>query len=260
MKVLLEDEVSWEEIDTLKDCPSITPYLLKDKPNAPIILVIPGGGYLHRAYHEGEPVAKWLNDNGMHACVLRYQVTPIKDQETIQQGQSALLLIKKELVKWGLSVNCKIGVLGFSAGGHLAAIISNRYIENGTTSSRPDFHILCYPVISMGEHTHEGSKQNLLGEDPSNALIHHYSAELTVHQHTPTAFIWTTANDKAVNAINSLKYCTALQQFNISYELHMYQDGRHGLGLANEHEHVQNWKQACINWLKRYVGKKEEIL
>lgn len=257
MKILREEEVSWNEEDILKDCPSITPYLLKNKPHAPVILVIPGGGYQHRAYHEGEPVAKWLNDNGIHAFVLRYQIAPIKNQEVIKQGQNALLLIKKELADFGLSGSNKIGVLGFSAGGHLAAIISNRYLYGNNCNSRPDFHILCYPVITMGAYTHEGSKDNFLGAEPSKLLTDQYSAEFTVHRNTPSAFIWTTANDQAVNPINSLKYCTALQQFNIPYELHMYQEGRHGLGLANEHDHVKNWKTACINWINKYAEKEE---
>lgn len=258
MRILSQEEVSWKEGDLLKDCPSITPYLLADKPHAPVILIIPGGGYHHRAYHEGEPVAKWLNLNGMHAFVLRYQVHPIKEQETIDQGQRALLLVKSELANFGLSVNCKVGVLGFSAGGHLAAIISNHYQYNHTFSSRPDFHILSYPVITMGLHTHMGSKRALLGEQASKSLIDKYSAELIVHSDTPPAFIWSTANDKSVNTINSLQYAASLQQFNIPYELHIYQDGRHGLGLASEHEHVKNWTEACLHWLKSYVIEKEE--
>lgn len=254
LKIVTEAEVSWKEEDIALDCPSITPYLLAEPVQAPLVIVIPGGAYQHRAYHEGEPVAKWLNQNGLHACVLRYQVAPIEKQETIKQGQSAIQKTKSELVNWGLNPDTKVGVLGFSAGGHLAATISNQYIEN----SRPDFHILCYPVITMGEYTHEGSKGNLLGDHPSDTLVEQYSVELLVHEKTPPAFIWSTANDQSVNSLNSLHYAAALQQHEIPYELHIYQDGRHGLGLADEHPNTKDWKQAALRWLNSYIKESEE--
>ncbi|WP_369403416.1 alpha/beta hydrolase [Gracilibacillus boraciitolerans] len=166
----------------------------------------------------------------------------------------------------GLLENIKVGVLGFSAGGHLAATISNYFIEEDPTvnekkneknfhySSRPDFQILCYPVITMEQHTHQGSKQNLLGENPSLELIEKYSCERMVHQDTPPAFIWTTANDQAVPAFNSLKYAEALQGNHVPYEIHIYQDGRHGLGLAEEHPYTNAWKNACLHWLNGYIN------
>ncbi|MDX8046217.1 alpha/beta hydrolase [Gracilibacillus sp. S3-1-1] len=253
MKIIEQNTVNWEESALHTDVPSITPYLLENALHAPIILVIPGGGYGHRAYHEGEPVAKWLNENGFHACVLRYKTAPISEQETITQAQQAIVFIKQKRAEWNLHGENKVGVLGFSAGGHLAATISNRFITEREVSSRPDFHILCYPVITMREFTHEGSKTNLLGEKPEQRLVDYYSCEEMVHKDTPPAFIWSTANDQAVPSFNSLQYAVALQTDQIPYELHIYQDGRHGLGLADDHPYTQDWKQACLNWMNAYV-------
>ncbi|SFL86742.1 Prolyl oligopeptidase family protein [Gracilibacillus orientalis] len=258
MKIIEENYVNWEDQSLHQDVPSITPYLIPDKQVAPIILVIPGGGYGHRAYHEGEPVAKWLNQNGIHACVLRYQVAPISKQETIAQAQQAIQLIKKKKKDWSMNDQNKVGVLGFSAGGHLAAVVSNHYTESGGYSSRPDFQILCYPVITMGEFTHEGSKANLLGKNPNQQLIDQYSCEKIVHEDTPPTFIWSTANDQSVLSLNSLKYTEALQRCHIPYELHIYQDGRHGLGLAEEHPNTMDWKNACIRWLTAFITESEE--
>ncbi|GAB2555480.1 alpha/beta hydrolase [Gracilibacillus alcaliphilus] len=253
MQIINQQSVIWEDSHLHQDVPSLTPYLIDDKPDAPIVLVIPGGGYGHRAYHEGEPVAQWLNQHGLHACVLRYQVAPIKEQETIKQGQQAILTIMKLKQEWGLTPDSKIGVLGFSAGGHLAAYISNCYLQEGESLSRPDFQILCYPVITMKEKTHGGSRANLIGETPSHTLINQHSCEEQVHDQTPPAFIWSTANDQAVSTSNSLAYASALQLKDVPYELHIYQDGRHGLGLADEHPATVDWKQACLQWLEHYI-------
>ncbi len=258
LQIIEKDNVKWEEEFLHQDVPSITPYLIEDDQTAPIILVIPGGGYGHRAYHEGEPVAKWLNQNGFHACILRYQVAPISQQETIEQAQQAIQTMKIKRTDWGLNDQHKVGVLGFSAGGHLAAIISNRYLESKGYTSRPDFQILCYPVITMDEFTHEGRKTNLLGENPDQQLIDQYSCEKIVHENTPPAFIWSTANDQSVLSVNSLKYAEVLQRYQIPYELHIYQDGRHGLGLADEHPNTVDWKQACTRWLSAYITEGEE--
>ncbi|MGN8646981.1 alpha/beta hydrolase [Gracilibacillus sp. HCP3S3_G5_1] len=259
MKIIAKDKINWQDSFLHEDIPSITPYITRDNPEAPIILVIPGGGYSHRAYHEGEPVAKWFNQNGLHACVLRYQVAPISQQETIEQAQKAIQLLKAKRKEWGLTGKNKVGVLGFSAGGHLAAVVSNYYNKQNNYSSRPDFHILCYPVITMGQYTHEGSRTNLLGENPDEALIAHYSCEKMIHKDTPIAFIWSTANDQSVLSLNSLKYAEALQRHHIPYELHIYQDGRHGLGLAEEHPQTKDWKHACLRWISAYVTESREV-
>ncbi|SER10868.1 alpha/beta hydrolase fold [Gracilibacillus ureilyticus] len=263
MKILKQSEIDWQNDSLHEKCPSLTPFLLENKKNAPFIIVIPGGGYSHRAFHEGEPVAKWLNENGFHAAVLRYQVAPIYEQEVISNGQMAVRAVRFHADNWGISPE-KIGVLGFSAGGHLAAIISNLFDDGDKSSentimnysSRPDFHILCYPVITMGEHTHQGSKNNLIGEQADEKLVARFSADKLVTENTPPAFIWSTANDPSVSNFNSLHYAEALQHKNIPYDLHIYQEGRHGLGLADEHPHVYMWQSVCLNWLNQYISKK----
>ncbi|KAB8138522.1 alpha/beta hydrolase [Gracilibacillus oryzae] len=263
MKILDKNQIDWQNDSLHDECPSLTPYLLNDNKEAPFIIVIPGGGYSHRAYHEGEPVAEWLNENGYHAAVLRYRVAPIQDQETINNGQMAVRAVRYYAKEWGI-VPEKIGVLGFSAGGHLAAMISNRFEDGDQSSddplyhysSRPDFQILCYPVLSMGAYTHEGSKHNLIGPDAADFLIDHYSAEKLVTANTPPAFIWSTADDASVSVFNSLQYVQALQQYHINYDLHIYQEGRHGLGLADEHPHAYMWKDVCLNWLNQYIRAK----
>ncbi|MFC4404438.1 alpha/beta hydrolase [Gracilibacillus xinjiangensis] len=260
MKLLEQNQIDWQNDSLSDECPSLTPYLLENKKDTPLIIVIPGGGYSHRAYHEGEPVAKWLNENGFHAAVLRYRVAPIYNQEVINDGQSAVRAVRYYSKAWGIEAD-KVGVLGFSAGGHLAAMISNSFDYGDKThenplyhqSSRPDFHILCYPVISMGKHTHEGSRNNLIGENPDESVMAQYSAEKLVTENTPPAFVWSTANDASVSVFNSLHYVQALQQKNIAFDLHIYQDGRHGLGLADEHPHTYMWKEVCLNWLNQYV-------
>lgn len=255
-----KEEINWKDDSLHEDCPSLTPYFLKDKRKAPIIVVIPGGGYGHRAYHEGVPVAEWLNKNGYHAYVLRYNVAPIKDQEVIYKSKYAIQYARYYAESKGIKGQ-KLGVLGFSAGGHLAAMISNDFDEAKEDSndpvlrytSRPDFHLLCYPVISMGDYTHEGSKNNLLGENPEEALVLNHSCERLVTSQTSPAFIWSTANDQAVPVMNSLLYAQALQEHHIEYDLHIYQDGRHGLGLADDQFHTINWKEECISWLDTYI-------
>ncbi|ENH97272.1 Esterase/lipase-like protein [Gracilibacillus halophilus YIM-C55.5] len=261
MKVLTQEECNQEDVDVNEACPSMTTYLLSDAPNAPMIIVIPGGAYHHRAYHEGEPVAKWLNQAGYHACVLRYHVAPFHYPIQLQDGQYAIRYVRYHLPNWGISSQSKVGVLGFSAGGHLAAMLSTMFddgIESPEDpierqSSRPDFQILCYPVITMGEYTHEGSKQNLLGETQDASIIKQLSCENLVSDHTPPAFIWSTAEDQAVSSMNSLLYVQALQKRSIPYDLHIYQEGRHGLGLANDQHHTRTWKDACLDWMEHYI-------
>ncbi len=260
MRIVTKDEINWENDSLHEACPSITPLLVKDDINAPLVIVIPGGGYHHRAYHEGLPVAKWLNDNGYHAVLLRYSVAPIHKQEVINDGQTAIRTVRYYLKEWGISPS-KIGVLGFSAGGHLAAMISNIFDEGDSKSdnpilhfsSRPDFQILCYPVISMGEVTHKGSRENLIGRNPDENIIRKYSAELQVSRKTPPAFIWTTANDASVSMLNSLYYAEALYKHQIPCNLHVFQDGKHGLGLAEDHAHTYLWKHTCVEWLHTYI-------
>ncbi|GAA0297691.1 acetyl esterase/lipase [Gracilibacillus halotolerans] len=247
MKWIDGKDYQWESKDLNDDCPAVISYFLAESKSSPTIIVFPGGGYGHRAYHEGEPVARWLNKLGFHACVARYKVKPINKQETIQQGLKMVRFVRERMDNKHDLKNKKLGVLGFSAGGHLAAMVSN-LVEPGEI----DFQILCYPVITMGPSTHEGSRNNLLGINATTRLIDEFSAEKLVHSETPPAFIWSTVNDSSVSVRNSLLYVESLQKYRIPYELHLFQEGRHGLGLAVDHPSAKDWTNLCAAWMQRY--------
>ena len=250
MKWIDGNNYSWDHDDMDTNCPAIVSYFLPAPISSPVIIIFPGGGYRHRAYHEGEPVARWLNQQGFHACVAIYKVKPIYKQETIQQGLDIVRIVKEKMEQTDYLQSVSLGLLGFSAGGHLASMISNLAKPNEI-----DFQILSYSVITMGSFSHEGSRQHLLGENPPSILIENYSAEKQVHAQTPPAFIWSTVDDSSVSVMNSLLYVEALQKNNIQYELHLFQEGKHGLGLAEEHPSANKWTDLCIHWIEQYFVK-----
>lgn len=240
------------------ETPRITPYLLKgDKPLAAVI-VLPGGGYGMRADHEGRPVAEWLNDIGLHAFVLDYRVAPNKHPLPLSDAKRAIRLVRSRAAEFGVDP-ARIGILGFSAGGHLASTAGTHYDAGDQShadpvervSSRPDVMVLCYPVISFGEHRHHGSMVNLIGEDAPEELRDLLSSELQVTEDTPPAFLWHTADDGAVPVQNSLMFTQALTSNGVPCELHVYESGHHGLGLAYDHPEAHTWSLCCANWLKR---------
>ncbi|MDQ0076149.1 alpha/beta hydrolase [Arthrobacter oryzae] len=219
---------------------------------SPAMLVLPGGGYERHADHEAEPVAGWLASLGIHAFVLRYRVAPHRHPAPLQDAKAALAWIRTG--RHGLAVNrSRVGVLGFSAGGHLAATLAAG-IPSGEESldvpgSRPDLSILCYPVLSFEAAVHQGSINNLLGASPSKEILAGLSAELTVTGDTPPAFIWHTFDDGAVDVEHSLRYALALRHAAVPAELHVYPHGRHGLGLAAGVPGVERWTELCATWL-----------
>ncbi len=215
----------------------------------PVVLVLPGGGYRMTADHEAEPVARWLADLGVHAVVLRYPVAP---EGATAPLHPAPLDAATAAVRWvraggtGLDVDPgRVGVLGFSAGGHLAATLST--VDDAAV--RPDATVLCYPVVSFGSDAHEGSVEALLGVGASADARAALSAELRVTAATPPAFVWHTADDAAVPVANAVLYARALWAAGVPAELHVYPSGRHGLGLAAEEPHVARWADACAAWL-----------
>ncbi|MDF9840531.1 MULTISPECIES: alpha/beta hydrolase [unclassified Paenibacillus] len=239
-----------------EDCPAITPYLVEGSNNA-AVLICPGGAYWLRADHEGGPVAEWLNTLGISAFVLRYRVAPYQYPSALQDAQRALRTIRFRSGEYGVDPE-RVGILGFSAGGHLASTASGLFDRGNKEaeeplerqSCRPDFTILCYPVISMTDGvTHEGSRTNLLGDNPSEELIRRLSGELQVTPDTPPAFLWHTADDGAVPVENSLLLASALRRQQIPFDLHVYAHGAHGLGLAEEEPHTRGWTDACASWL-----------
>ncbi|MFX3632060.1 MAG: alpha/beta hydrolase [Candidatus Pristimantibacillus sp.] len=259
--MMVQSIALWTNNDNVEEdvIPRITPYLLNDadKPLAAII-VLPGGGYRGRAGHEGRPIAEWLNDIGLHAFVLDYRVAPHKYPLPLNDAKRAIRLVRSRAAEFGVDPD-RIGILGFSAGGHLASTAGTHYDmgDAGSSdplervSSRPDLMVLCYPVISMGEYTHQGSLENLIGGEASQELRDLLSSELQVTEETPPTFLWHTADDAGVPDHNSLMFAQALSRNKVPYELHVYESGRHGLGLASDEPEVHTWTLCCANWLKR---------
>lgn len=220
------------------------------------VLVLPGGGYGLLAYDwEGTDIAKWLNSMGIAAFVLKYRLPNSKSQKTpheapLQDAQQAIKLIRNNASKYNISSN-QIGVMGFSAGGHLASTLSTHFTLENISEVRPDFSVLIYPVITMKEDfTHKGSRYNLLGSNPNPDLIKRFSNELQVSKNTPPTFMIHATDDKVVSVENSLQYYEALKNNNIKSELHVYEKGGHGFSLATKNEYLATWKLLFKNWVE----------
>ena len=235
------------------------------KRNKTAVLVIPGGGYQGLWFdHEGVKVANWLNRLGITAFVLKHRVPHWESEDcrskvALSDAQRAMRIIRSNSKKWDVNPN-KIGVLGFSAGGHLASTLSTHHdngldlseVEIDKTSSRPDFSVLVYPVITMQDthYTHNGTKENLLGNKPSKDLKDYFSNELQVKEDTPPAILIHTNEDVGVPPENSINYYLALRKFNIPSALHIWEGGTHGLGLANNYDgSFKNWPNTVKNWM-----------
>lgn len=256
-KVLLWESVKLEEFGPNENAPSIELFLLEGDNPKPVMIIAAGGGYGRRAPHEAYPVAQWLNEIGISAIVLNYQVAPFKHPVPLEDIKRAIRLTRYHASEWKVDPN-RLGILGFSAGGHLASTAGIHFDFGKETtddpierfSSRPDLMVLCYPVITMGKHTHEGSKHNLLGENPNEELVSLLSNETQITENTPPAFIWHTADDASVDVENSLLFAAGLSRNKIPFDLHVFQSGRHGLGLALEHPEAKVWPSLCEVWLR----------
>lgn len=236
--------------------PELVYFPARGRERAPAVLVLPGGGYVQTAEHEGAPVARWLNSTGLAAFVLSYRVAPYRHPVPLMDAQRAMRQIRAGAASWGVDPS-RVAALGFSAGGHLAATLATADAEPAAlpgeegSSSRPDALVLCYPVVSFGPHRHDGSLRNLLGDDapPSEAAA--LSAELRVGPTTPPAFLWRTADDEAVPVENSLLFASALRAQGVPFALHVFPHGRHGLGLADELPDVGRWRLLCADWFEQ---------
>lgn len=241
--------------------PSLEFYFPKDDRTARSMVVIcPGGGYAGIAIkHEGADVARWLNSKGVAAVVLKYRMPSdlIMEDRSIgplQDVQEAVRYVRRNAKE--LNVNpSKIGVMGFSAGGHLAASAATHYADavyaSDSISARPDFSILIYPVISMDSSiTHMGSRENLIGQHPSAQQVVRFSNELQVNSKTPPAFIVHSMDDKTVDVDNSIRYAKALNSQGVHCELHLYQKGGHGYGLGRSEGSESFWHEPCEHWLR----------
>jgi len=237
--------------------PTLDLYPVQTKEPKGAVLICPGGGYGNRAAHEGKNVAEAFNAQGIHAFVVQYRVSPNRHPAPLADVSRALRIIRANANAWHVNPN-HIAVCGFSAGGHLTASLGVHYASDipgagdniDKQSNRPDALILSYPVISAGEFQHKGSFKNLLGEDASEKMIEFMSLEKHVTEKTPPAFLWHTAEDAGVPAENSMLFAQALSKHNIPYELHIFPNGRHGLGLAPELPNVAAWFNLCVTYLK----------
>lgn len=236
--------------------PSLKPYLLNNGKKNGCVIVCPGGAYLMKADHEGGPVAERINELGASAFVLDYRVDPYKYPAITEDVLRAIRYVRYNADKLNIDPN-KIAVLGFSAGGHLAnsaMCVFDYGREYGDDidkiSSRPDGVILCYGVISLKEHTHDCTKNVLVGGLPNEKELENMlSGELAVKADTPHCFIWHTQDDGCVPVWNSLDLYSALTKQGISAELHVFPHGNHGLGLAQDHNDVSKWTELLGVWL-----------
>jgi len=220
----------------------------------PLLLVLPGGGYVHLADHEGAPVAAWLSGLGINALTLRYPVAPHRHPAAVDRASEVLAAVRGGALGLGGGVDpSRVGVLGFSAGGHLAAELSNLPVpaagEPGRTA-RPDLAVLAYPVISMVHEPHIGSLESLLGADSAPAARRALSHELRVDTATPPTFLWHTADDAVVPVSHSLRYADALAGHGVPFALHVFEHGAHGAGLGRGGGALQDWTVLCAAWLR----------
>lgn len=228
------------------------------------VIICPGGGYRGVSYdYEGTQLAKWFNAKGIAAFVLKYRMpgtaaVKVSYKAPLQDAQRAIRMVRFNADKWKLNPNA-IGIMGFSAGGHLAATLATQYnainefneTETDKISARPDFAILIYPVISMNaDFTHMGSRNSLLGKHPDEKLIAQFSNELQVNSETPPTFLVHAADDKAVPVENSLQYYKALVAANVPAEMHIYPKGGHGFSAALGKGNLATWPDLMYDWLQ----------
>jgi len=238
------------------EVPHLVPFLLDGQRNKACVLVCPGGGYWTRAPHEGEPVARWLNSLGIAAVVVHYRVRR-RFPGSLRDAERAMRLVRHRANEWGIDPQ-RVGILGFSAGGHLAASACTLASDGDPQaadpldrlSARPNLGIFCYPVITAYEGCHRGSIAMLLGEEPwdenQRRLV---SLEHQVDAHTPPCFLWHTADDTGVPLRNSLAFAEACTRHNVGVGMHVAPHGKHGLGLAENDAEVGAWRQSCASWL-----------
>jgi acetyl esterase/lipase len=236
------------------DKPSITFYL-PDSTTATgtAVVVCPGGGYRNLAMdHEGKQVAEWLNSLGVAAVVLKYRLGPRYHHPAMMQDvQRAVQIVRSRAAELKIARD-RIGVMGFSAGGHLASTAATHFAKDANgVSSRPDFAILCYPVITMKDpFVHKGSRENLLGKNPDPKLIEEMSNETQVTAETPPTFLFHTSDDPGVPAQNSVYFYLALRKAGVPAEMHLFEHGRHGVGLAQTEPALKIWPSLLENWLR----------
>lgn len=258
----------WDTADIVRvrnvQKPDIAVYLpSKKNSSGEAVVICPGGGYSILAYDwEGSDIARWLNSRGIAAFVLKYRLPGsnsniVPHKSPLLDAQRAMRMVRSNADKWNIDPG-KIGIMGFSAGGHLASTLSTHYDAGDPASAdpveqvscRPDFSVLVYPVISFTEEfQHSGSRINLLGKDADETLVKYYSNELQVTEDTPPAILIHSDDDKAVPLENSIAYFEALRANDVLSELHIYPYGGHGYSLAIGQGHLSTWPDRVIDWI-----------
>ena len=244
--------------------PTIEVYLpSKSNATGKAMLIFPGGGYGILAYDwEGTDIAKFLNGKGIAGIVVKYRLPSSKSQTDKQNvplidAQRALRMVRSKASKFHIDP-AKIGILGFSAGGHLASTLGTHFDEKvyepideiDKESARPDFMALGYPVITFGEMTHGGSKTNLIGENPKPESVIHFSNEKQVSSDTPPTFLFHATDDEGVPVENSLLFYRALKDKGVSATMHIYPKGGHGFSLARKDPHLRGWTERMFEWME----------
>jgi acetyl esterase/lipase len=248
-----------------QDIPTLTPFLpAAENATGAAMVICPGGGYGGLAPHEGAGYAEWLSKQGVTCFVLKYRLGSkgYRHPAMLNDAARAVRLVRARAAEWKVDPN-RVGIMGSSAGGHLASTLLTHFDAGKPDdtdaverqSSKPTIGVLCYAVITMGEHTHQGSKTNLLGSNPDPALVELLSNEKQVTKDTPPCFVWATWEDKGVKLENSLQFVEALQKAGVPFDFHVYQKGGHGIGLSEGKNGVPSgdvhpWAKDLLFWLR----------
>jgi len=244
-----EQEMDNGRVSNIKN-PDITVYRA-EHPSGMAVIMCPGGGYARLAMnHEGHDMAPWFNTQGVTYVVLKYRMPNGHREVPFSDVEQAIRLVRQHAAEWNINP-AKVGIMGASAGGHLASTLATHYTSKET---RPDFQILLYPVITMDANfTHAGSRENLITKNPSADLIAKYSNELQVNAQTPQAFIALSSDDKAVLPQNSINYYLALLKHNVPATMHIYPTGGHGWGFRDNFTYKRQWTDELEKWLRNGV-------
>lgn len=276
--LLLTQQANTQSVDTLllypngapdalgkeaKDIPTLMTYFApKEKATGAAVMICPGGGYANLAMdHEGVQIAEWYNSLGIHAFILKYRLgkwdgSGYQHPTMLNDAKRGFRMIRANAEKWGIDPH-RIGIMGFSAGGHLASTLATHF-DNGNPESDdlfeqvsclPNFLVLGYPVISFQEYAHNGSRRFLLGPTPTMEQVENLSNHKQVSVLTPPTFLFHTNEDRGVPPENSVLFYLALREKNIPAELHIYEKGRHGVGFADDDPILSTWKDRLKDWL-----------